>query len=92
MISKEVILSRSRLIKKESYIVYALIDKGVIVYIGQSSNLLTRLGRHLMSNKKFDSWSIVEDLGPYVSSSEFDRIEAEYIKEHQPKYNRIRLT
>ena len=92
MISKEVILSRSRLIKKQSYIVYALIDKGVIVYIGQSSNLLARLGSHHMSNKKFDSWSIVEDLGSYVSADEFDRIEAMYIKEYKPKYNKIRLT
>ena len=90
MISKEDILKRSRPVKS-AYIIYALIHKGSIVYIGQSSSMLSRLQTHINSNKVFDSWAIVENLGEWASSEKLNSIELEYINMLKPKYNRQQI-
>lgn len=46
-----------------------------------------RLGWHISSNKDFDSWSIVEDLGPFISASDLNIKELQYIYTLKPKYN-----
>jgi len=74
---------------KESYLIYALISNDEIVYIGQSTNILLRISTHLTSNKVFDSWSIIENLGTYTTSKEVNRLEEKYIKKFLPKYNKI---
>lgn len=77
---------------KESYLIYALISNDEIVYIGQSTNILLRISTHLTSNKVFDSWSIIENLGTYTTSKEVNRLEEKYIRKFLPKYNKIHNT
>ena len=77
---------------KESYLIYALISNNEIVYIGQSTNILLRISTHLTSNKVFDSWCIVENLGTYTTSKEVNRLEEKYIRKFLPKYNKIHNT
>lgn len=64
--------------------IYYLVDDGVIVYIGQSASLLSRLGSHLSSNeKKFDSIRVVEvPKGIFLNDAEFIQILI-----NKPKYN-----
>jgi len=83
---KEVLLSKREI--KETYIIYALIKNDEIVYIGQSTNIMTRIGSHLHSEKVFDSWCIVENLGVYTTSKEVSRLEEKYIRRFLPKYNK----
>lgn len=87
---KEILSSKREF--KESYLIYALIDKDEIVYIGQSTNILVRISSHLTSKKIFDSWSLVENLGIYTTSKEVNRLEEKYIKKFLPKYNKIHNT
>jgi|TARA_R110000737_G_scaffold295053_1_gene301715 excinuclease UvrABC nuclease subunit len=84
--AREILLDK-RAIKETCYIIYALIDKDTIVYIGQSKSILSRLSSHIHSYKKFDSWSIVENLGDDITSKEVNSIEKAYIKRLIPKYN-----
>jgi len=77
---------------KECFIIYALINNDEIVYIGQSTNILLRISNHLTSNKVFDSWSIVENLGTYTTSKEVNRLEEKYIRKFLPKYNKMHNT
>ncbi len=87
MISAFQIIKNSRPIKRNNYYIYALIKDRKIVYIGQTSSLVSRLGTHITSKKNFDSWSIVEDLGEYISTEEICKIELKYIYTFKPKYN-----
>lgn len=91
MKSYEEIISSKREFK-ESYLIYALISNNEIVYIGQSTNILLRISTHLTSNKVFDSWSIIENLGTYTTSKEVNRLEEKYIRKFLPKYNKIHNT
>ena len=59
--------------------------------IGQSSSMLSRLQTHINSNKVFDSWAIVENLGEWASSEKLNSIELEYINMLKPKYNRQQI-
>ena len=81
------ILNSKRTFKK-SFIIYALIKSNKIVYIGQSKNILSRIGTHLNSDKIFDSWNIVESLGEYGTQGELDRLENKYIRKFMPVYNK----
>ena len=87
MTSKKDIIDRSRKITREYYCIYALIKNNKIVYIGQTSNIVSRLGQHINSKKDFDSWSIVEHLGKFMHTLEMNKIELKYIKKFKPKYN-----
>ena len=87
---KEILLSKREF--KNDYIIYALINNNEIVYIGQSKNILLRLKDHRASNKVFDSWCIVENLGTYTTSKEVNRLEDKYIRKFLPKYNKIHNT
>jgi excinuclease UvrABC nuclease subunit len=91
MKTKKEILSSKREFK-EDYIIYALINNNEIVYIGQSKNIVVRLSSHRTSNKVFDSWCIVENLGTYTTSKEVNRLEEKYIRKFLPKYNKIHNT
>lgn len=84
---KEILSSKREF--KDDYLIYALIDKDEIVYVGQSKNILLRLNDHRASNKVFDSWCIVENLGTYTTSKEVNRLEEKYIRKFIPKYNKI---
>lgn len=88
MKTKKEILSIKREFK-EDYIIYALINNNEIVYIGQSKNIFLRLNDHRASNKVFDSWCVVENLGTYTTSKEVNRLEEKYIRKFLPKYNKI---
>jgi hypothetical protein len=46
-----------------------------------------RLGQHISSNKVFDSWSIIEDLGSFINESDLNIKELQYIYTFKPKYN-----
>ena len=91
MKTKKKILSSKREFK-EDYIIYALINNNEIVYIGQSKNIVVRLSSHRTSNKVFDRWCIVENLGTYTTSKEVNRLEEKYIRKFLPKYNKIHNT
>lgn len=61
--------------------VYFLFDKDQIVYIGQSVDILTRIGYHV-KDKIFDSYCWVE-----CKPEELDNLESDYIVKYAPKYN-----
>ena len=88
MITKEEILNKSRPIIIGNYYIYALLYRNEIVYIGQSTSLITRLAAHVNSNKVFDSWCIIEALGNFVPSEKFTDIERSYVSKFKPKYNK----
>ncbi len=62
--------------------IYFLILAGEIVYVGQTTNLIKRLGRHLQDGKEFDSYSVVE-----CEKRDLLRLEMAYISELKPRYN-----
>ncbi|WP_250518638.1 phage integrase Arm DNA-binding domain-containing protein [Caballeronia sp. ATUFL_M1_KS5A] len=63
--------------------VYFLIHGDMIVYVGQSRNILTRLAQHQSECAKiFDSFYMIE-----CKASDLDRIEALYIRKFRPIYN-----
>lgn len=62
--------------------VYFLVRDGVIVYVGQTSNLRKRLGHHAQ-HKDFDSYSVLRCDDRYV-----DIIEAHYIRKFDPPLNK----
>jgi len=62
-------------------IVYFLLRKGVIVYVGKTTTSYSRIGEH-RSDKDFDSFSMLE-----VSREYLDQTEQKYIKKFMPEYN-----
>ena len=82
-------LLTKRDIKFES-IVYCLIDKDEIVYVGVSKNLQTRIQNHIKdSSKEFDSWNILKRIPPHFTHSDVSEYESNYIKMFKPKYNKV---
>ena len=65
------------------YAVYFLWDANLLVYIGQTGNLLSRLGTHINDGKVFDSVSIFP-----VSKEEVMAVEAVNIMAYKPNYNK----
>jgi len=63
--------------------VYFLWDGNLLVYIGQTSNLLWRLGNHISDGKVFDSVSIFP-----VSKEDVTAVEAVNIMAYKPNYNK----
>ena len=63
--------------------IYCLLQDDTIVYIGQSSSIIRRVGWHLGANKKrFNQFSYL------VLEDRRDDLEAELIERFKPKYNR----
>lgn len=61
--------------------VYFLIKNGVVVYIGESNNILMRIGQHIAEGvKDFDSFEI-------YPTSDRKRLEGFLIMAFKPKYN-----
>lgn len=61
--------------------IYALLKMGVVVYVGQSSNLLSRLAQHAKT-KDFDSFWSTD-----APREEMSAIEARYIVALNPRLN-----
>lgn len=77
------ILSKKRVLVEVNYI-YALINENKVVYIGSTSDIMSRLGTHIKGEKEFTHYAIVET----SPSKEYVlKKEAEYIKELRPLYN-----
>lgn len=68
--------------------VYFLIDKGRIIYVGQSINVMARVSRHLREDKGFDSFAVVT-----CKREELDKTEEMYLMALMPRLNkRIELS
>ncbi len=65
--------------------IYFLIMNEEIVYVGQSVNILQRVGSHISEGKKFNKFSFVE-----CNESQLRVIESVYIKMIQPMLNSIK--
>lgn len=63
--------------------VYFLFDGNRIVYVGQSTNVLGRIGTHAQAGKKFDSFSYME-----VEKDQLSEAELAYIQDFRPPLNR----
>lgn len=74
-------------IKKSSYI-YFLINNGIIVYVGQSFQLLGRIQNHIDNDgKAFDAISVIE-----VDRKSLNIYERLYINTIKPQLNRTNYT
>ena len=62
--------------------IYFFFKNDIIVYIGQSINVESRVVAHT-KNKEFDSWNYIK-----VDSIDLNEVESTYILEYQPKYNK----
>lgn len=64
--------------------IYFLIDAAEIVYVGQSTDVLTRIASHMRdaSEKRFSSFSVLE-----TAKDDLGRVEALYIAKFSPRYN-----
>lgn len=67
---------------KSGYYIYFLFDDSEIVYVGQTSALLSRIQTHLDLNKIFSYISIIE-----AQRKELTELEQFYIYAFNPKYN-----
>lgn len=68
--------------------VYFLFKDGIIVYIGKSVNLISRVCEHFRSViKDFDEYTYIQ-----CSHEELDYFERIFINKHKPKYNNDSLT
>lgn len=67
--------------------IYFLLSGSEVIYIGQSINLIERIGNHLRnSNMSFDSYSFVE-----ANESDLNELELKYIKKYRPRMNQAGL-
>jgi hypothetical protein len=64
--------------------IYFLVKNERIVYVGQSTNVLRRVARHIEDGKDFDSFSITPCPKP-----DLDRMEAVYITAFYPELNTL---
>lgn len=64
--------------------VYLLYHEGVVVYVGQSCNVLCRVGEHLSDRpaKKFDAVAMVA-----CTNQSREWLERLYIEKFKPRYN-----
>jgi len=87
MIKKEKIINNSVDVSCNSSGIYFLIDKGIIVYVGESGNATTRVYTHKKNRLiEFSSYYILLLKGS--SKAERLAIEIKYIELYNPKYNR----
>lgn len=65
--------------------IYFLIHEGVVVYVGQSRNIRSRIGQHISEGAKvFDSIAHVP-----CAASALAGLETKYIEKLMPKYNKV---
>jgi hypothetical protein len=70
--------------RAENVGIYFLLRGGHVVYIGQSKNLLFRIGAHIAeAGKDFDAYAVLP-----CEPSELDKLEIENIVRYAPEYNR----
>lgn len=69
---------------KLTYTIYALWEDNEIVYIGQSTNVYTRLEVHKKSDKIFNKYSFFN----VKDKNEMDSVESFLIQTLKPKYNK----
>lgn len=62
--------------------VYFLIEKGEVTYIGQSSNVLSRIDKHRQNGRPFDAFTYME-----CPKQDLDHLEALYIQALKPRGN-----
>ena len=68
--------------------VYGLFDGDELVYIGQSTNLYSRIGNHIKEDvKKFDSFELFPVSSEYTED-DLNSVEARLISWFLPKYNK----
>lgn len=79
--------------------VYALVRRGIVVYVGQSKTMYKRIYQHCMTRRKSQTLNAM--YGPSIHKGmafddiwirpcmlgELDRLEVEMIRKYQPKYN-----
>lgn len=71
--------------KQEFCGIYILYSKGIPVYVGQSVNVVGRIGTHLTEDrKKFDEIEYIS-----CPPDKLNELEIQYIKALNPKYNYI---
>lgn len=63
--------------------IYFLLDKNEVVYVGKTTQGISRPFNH-KSSKKFDQIKII-----YFESDKLDEMEDFFIKKYKPKYNKI---
>lgn len=63
--------------------IYFLLDKNEVVYVGKTTQGISRPFHH-KSSKKFDQIKII-----YFESDKLDEMEDFFIKKYKPKYNKI---
>ena len=67
--------------------VYFLIKNKKVVYVGQSNNVIRRIGKHIEDGiKEFDACTYIEIKGKYID--DMGHIEWTYIQRLQPEYNK----
>jgi hypothetical protein len=81
LLSEDEIVSSAAALPDSHCGVYFLIKDGRVVYVGQSVQILARVGTHLTC-KDFDSFSWVR-----VPRHQLDLVETLYIQHLRPKYN-----
>jgi predicted GIY-YIG superfamily endonuclease len=80
-------LTKTTMIKRAEFMVYILRDSDQQpIYVGQSTNLFTRLARHMQGPCKRARTAMVETI-PCESKAQMDALEAALIKLHQPEFN-----
>lgn len=67
----------------KGHCIYFLIDSGMVVYIGQTINIKTRLLEH-RKNKQFDNHRVI-----YCSFNKLNFYEERWINKFKPKYNKL---
>lgn len=63
--------------------IYFLLMEGEVVYVGQTTKLMSRLYKHQRDGKAFDAFSFIQ-----CKKEELDELEATYIDAFLPVYNR----
>lgn len=64
-------------------VIYFLVREKKVVYVGQTTNLLYRIGSHVRGPKEFDSYYFV----PLSDGDDIDEVEADFIAKFEPEYN-----
>jgi hypothetical protein len=62
--------------------VYFLIQRGEVVYVGQSKNVFHRLARHVRDGRDFEAFNVIT-----CPESELDALESQYIIAFAPRMN-----
>lgn len=63
--------------------IYFLVSEGEIVYVGQSTNIASRIGNHAAERKQFDSYYYQQ-----CDSKSLDEMESAYIRKFKPRLNK----